>query len=411
MYEQVIRPYFYPEQIRQYLRLYAENLPTGQPAAYDVGHSSRYSIVRPRRFRFSYELWSGDGLPLNFNITMRHVFTGPSPSFYARARTELMRNSEHPMFEFIDGWDPLRRFGLQRDKRAPLQMPLPVHTVDSMAKFVWQKLPFHSVYSRRHAFSLIMTALEGRLTLEKLVERAKNGTLPKKWRPVTFELRKVDLAIDRLLDRERLSVPSARAKSRFQQAQNIRFCVPIYTKFCGTFVSVAHGRAELIEDLPAYFVAQKGKSWQVLFSDAREPKSEPVATGKGNPEECQARIIEVINQHLISALLNATDEPSLMLKISREHFYKVNLVPLQPSDCVKCYTDMLAYYTQKLHKVFASPEQYTDKEGDEVKTELEVMVYRVMQEAIDEFFPTPDKGLESNKQWRLPLNERGETKC
>ena len=99
------------------------------------------------------------------------------------------------------------------------------------------------------------------------------------------------------------------------------------------------------------------------------------------------------------------------MNLAHERFFKINLVPMTPTDRVKCYEDVLEHYMKKLHKVFVTPEKYTDKEGDEVKTELGVMVYRVMHEAFDEFFPTPDKGLESNKQRRLPLNERGETKC
>ncbi len=37
-----------------------------------------------------------------------------------------------------------------------------------------------------------------------------------------------------------------------------------------------------------------------------------------------------------------------------------------------------------------------DKEGDEVKTELEFKVYEIMREAFEVFFPTPDKSLQSN---------------
>ena len=336
---------------------------------------------------------------------MRHIYKGPSPGFYARAKAELMRTGKHPMFSFVDGWAPLRRFGLDRDTRAPLQMPLSVHTVDRMAKSVWKKLPFHSVYSRPHAFSLIMTALEGRLTLEKLVERAKSGTLPKKWKPVTFAFQSVELATDRLLDRRTLLEPSSRAKSRFYQPENIRFCVPLYTKLCGTFASVSDNNIDFFEDLPAYFVAQEGAGWELFLSDARKTEVETVAQGKGKPEDRQTKIIEAISNHLITALLNATEEQSLLLNLAREKFYKVTLVPLSAADCVQCYEDMLDCYLRQLQKVFDKPEKYTDKEGDEVKTELEVMVYRVMQEAFDEFFPTPDKGLESNKQWRLPVNE------
>lgn len=143
----------------------------------------------------------------------------------------------------------------------------------------------------------------------------------------------------------------------------------------------------------------------MFLSDARKTEVETVAQGKGKPEDRQTKIIEAISNHLITALLNATEEQSLLLNLAREKFYKVTLVPLSAADCVQCYEDMLDCYLRQLQKVFDKPEKYTDKEGDEVKTELEVMVYRVMHEAFDELFPTPDKGLESNKQECLTLNE------
>lgn len=232
-----------------------------------------------------------------------------------------------------------------------------------------------------------MTALEGRLTLEKLVERAANGTLPKKWKPVTFAFQEVELASDRLLDRKTLLVPSQRAKARFWNPIDICFCVPLYSRFCGTFASVTDNKVDFFEDLPAYFVAKEGKRWKLFLSDARKTDIEPVAQDNGNPEDCQTKIIDAINRHLVTALLNSTGEQSLLLNLAREKFYKVTLVPLSASDCVQCYEDMLACYLNQLQKVFDKPENYTDKEGDKVKTELEVMVYQVMREAFARFFP------------------------
>lgn len=381
------RSYFYPDQLRRLLYQHIENESIGYPTVHNITKPYWYSIVRPNRFRFVYELWSANYLPLNFYISMRHIYKGPSPGFYARAKAELMNTGRHPMFSLVDGWSPLRRFGMDRDTRAPLHTPLPVHTLDRMARLVWEKLPFHSVYSRSHAFTLIMTALEGRLTLEKLVERAANGTLPKKWKPVTFAFQEVELASDRLLDRKTLLVPSQRAKARFWNPIDICFCVPLYSRFCGTFASVTDNKVDFFEDLPAYFVAKEGKRWKLFLSDARKTDIEPVAQDNGNPEDCQTKIIDAINRHLVTALLNSTGEQSLLLNLAREKFYKVTLVPLSASDCVQCYEDMLACYLNQLQKVFDKPENYTDKEGDKVKTELEVMVYQVMREAFERFFP------------------------
>lgn len=200
------RTFFYPLQLRDFVREHGAALPIGVPIALDALRQERYCIVRPNRFRFYHELCGANGLPLNFFISMRHIFTGASPVFYASARAELMRMGEHPMFTLVDNWDPLQRFGLRLNNRPQLQMPLHVRTIARMAEFVWEKLPFHSVYSRRHAFSLVMTVLEGRLTLETLVERARNGSLPKKWKPMTFSFQNAELATDRLLNRTSLLV-------------------------------------------------------------------------------------------------------------------------------------------------------------------------------------------------------------
>ena len=318
MIEHKKRVIFYPMQLRDFVRDHGAELPIGIPVAYDTIKPERYCIVRPNRFRFYHELCGANGLPLNFFISMRHIFTGASPVFYASARAELMRMGEHPMFTLVDNWDPLQRFGLRRNNRPQLQMPLHVRTIARMAEFVWEKLPFHSVYSRRHAFSLVMTVLEGRLTLETLVERARNGSLPKKWKPMTFSFQNAELATDRLLNRTSLLVPSPRAKSRFLQNDDIQFCVPLYSKFCGSFACVASENTDLFEDLPAYFVVQTGKGWQLLLSDSRAPKPEAVAQGKGLAAKCQTKILAAITQHLISALLNETGQPSLLMNLAHE---------------------------------------------------------------------------------------------
>ena len=86
------------------------------------------------------------------------------------------------------------------------------------------------------------------------------------------------------------------------------------------------------------------------------------------------------------------------MNLAHERFFKINLVPMTPTDRVKCYEDVLEHYMKKLHKVFVTPEKYTDKDGDDVKTELEIKVYRVIKEAFETFFPAFGKGLQSTKK-------------
>lgn len=86
------------------------------------------------------------------------------------------------------------------------------------------------------------------------------------------------------------------------------------------------------------------------------------------------------------------------MNLAHVRFFKINLVPMTPTDRVKCYEDVFDHYMKKLHKVFVTPEKYTDKNGDDVKAELEVKVYRVIQEAFETFFPAFGKGLQSTKK-------------
>lgn len=146
MIEHKKRVIFYPMQLRDFVRDHGAELPIGIPVAYDTIKPERYCIVRPNRFRFYHELCGANGLPLNFFISMRHIFTGASPVFYASARAELMRMGEHPMFTLVDNWDPLQRFGLRRNNRPQLQMPLHVRTIARMAE--WDEGPFSGLVNK-----------------------------------------------------------------------------------------------------------------------------------------------------------------------------------------------------------------------------------------------------------------------
>ena len=126
MYEHQIRSSFYPNQICRYLRQHARNFPVGTLVTYADVRPDQYFIVRPQRFRCYWDLWSSSGVPLNFHITMRHVFTGTSPNLYARSKAELMCRGKHPMFTLVDEWYPWRRYGLGKNCRPPIYLPLPL---------------------------------------------------------------------------------------------------------------------------------------------------------------------------------------------------------------------------------------------------------------------------------------------
>lgn len=75
------RSYFYPDQLRRLLYQHIENESIGYPTVNNITKPYWYSIVRPNRFRFVYELWSANYLPLNFYISMRHIYKDPRPVF------------------------------------------------------------------------------------------------------------------------------------------------------------------------------------------------------------------------------------------------------------------------------------------------------------------------------------------
>lgn len=81
MYVHTPRSYFYPDQLRKFLSRHASDVPIGQVTAADLGKPYLYSIVRPNRFRFVYELWSASYLPLNFYISMRTFTRGLRRAF------------------------------------------------------------------------------------------------------------------------------------------------------------------------------------------------------------------------------------------------------------------------------------------------------------------------------------------
>ena len=56
MYVHTPRSYFYPDQLRKFLSRHASDVPIGQVTAADLGKPYLYSIIRPNRFRFVYEL-------------------------------------------------------------------------------------------------------------------------------------------------------------------------------------------------------------------------------------------------------------------------------------------------------------------------------------------------------------------
>lgn len=118
MIEHKKRVIFYPMQLRDFVRDHGAELPIGISVAYDTIKPERYCIVRPNRFRFYHELCGANGLPLNFFISMRHIFTGASPVFYASARAELMRMGEHPMFTlFLSSCQNQRRIPIDHRTR------------------------------------------------------------------------------------------------------------------------------------------------------------------------------------------------------------------------------------------------------------------------------------------------------
>ena len=92
------RTFFYPLQLRDFVREHGAALPIGVPIALDALRQERYCIVRPNRFRFYHELCGANGLPLNFFISMRHIINS---RFRIQKTVQSYKTTLVPRFLFL----------------------------------------------------------------------------------------------------------------------------------------------------------------------------------------------------------------------------------------------------------------------------------------------------------------------
>ena len=183
---------FYGSQIETYLRQHAADLEPGRPVPYGEIPASCF-FLSVNFYQYSYELCSADGSPLEFRIATTHVFKKDSPERYAEAKAKLLKNHRHPWFKLLNGICRMP----ETDRE--LFRDFSVKDVNRMACWVWERVADQDKSFRAYAFSVIMCLLEGRLAIESLVARARNGMLPERLKPASFVFNELKPNIKQLL--------------------------------------------------------------------------------------------------------------------------------------------------------------------------------------------------------------------
>lgn len=124
---------FYGSQIETYLRQHAADLEPGRPVPYGEIPASCF-FLSVNFYKYSYELCSADGSPLEFRIATTHVFKKDSPERYAEAKAKLLKNHRHPWFKLLNGICRMP----ETDRE--LFRDFSVKDVNRMACWVWERV-------------------------------------------------------------------------------------------------------------------------------------------------------------------------------------------------------------------------------------------------------------------------------
>lgn len=255
---------FYGSQIETYLRQHAADLEPGRHVPYGEIPASCF-FLSVNFYQHSYELCSADGSPLEFRISTTHVFKKDSPERYAEAKAKLLKNHRHPWFKLLNGICRMP----ETDRE--LFRDFSVKDVNRMACWVWERVAGQDKSFRAYAFSVIMTLLEGRLAIESLVARARNGMLPERLKPASFVFNELKPNIKQLLAESSLIKTTPVMRSRFKNPTGVTHCFPLFKQAVGTLACVAPHDPEVLKHRPAYFVLQTSNGWKLYFSDPIKP--------------------------------------------------------------------------------------------------------------------------------------------
>lgn len=258
-----------------------------------------------------------------------------------------------------------------------------------MACWVWERVACQDKSFRAYAFSVIMTLLEGRLAIESLVARTRNGMLPERLKPASFVFNELKPDIEQLLAESSLIKTTPVMRSRFKNPIGVTHCLPLFEKAVGTLACVAPHDPEVLKHRPAYFVLQTSNGWKLYFSDIRDDKPEFVAFGKGRIENFEKKICDKAKAHLLEILLHQTGKSFALQNLAQERFFDVRPVPTSDVSTLAVYEDMLAHYKESIAKLLIPP--HGRRIGDPKEKENFEKMYDVMREAFGHFFPSNEK--------------------
>lgn len=314
-------------------------------------------VLHHKRFEFFCDACDANGndWPIGFRLT--HVYLGNDPADYAKARLVMLKTGNHPLFLAIGNWTG--KLGNLTDVQFERyqMVRLPYRRLDTLTSIVWNGLTHRGIkgFERRFAFSLIMCVAECRLLLVWAIKNAEKGMLSKKWIPCRIILTDMPFDTDKTLGRTSLLKPSTHTLARFTDPADIKYCVPLYPKLTGRFLSIANHCIEFITDLPSYFVVEGGRGWKLYLSDAREYYAQYVGWGRGAPEKSQEQIMDRVAVHITNAVLCENKHPSLLSQICRQRFCSVRFQRMNQTEQIAFFKTLLNLFDKKVQGVFNDP--------------------------------------------------------
>ena len=361
-------------------------------------------VLKPVHFEFFCCIFDArcDDLPLGMRLT--HIYLRGEPHEYAEARLELLRCGSHPFFGVIEGSSGKAGHPAKSQMNRCKERSLPVRQIHAMALFVWDKLSFLKGFDKRLAFSLIMCVLECRLFIKWVSAAATSGTLPTKWMPHRFV--QTDLAFDAkcVFNRNSLKMPSQQVLNRFANPAGIVYCIPLYSRVAGRFLSVKQHGIEFLDGLPAYFVKQASNKWSLYLSDVRCSEAQYVYGESGQASKSQKKIMDKALEHATIALLDETEGPNILKKFISERFVSVSTERLGMSEQKDFFDVLLNLFDYKLQELFCNPQTFFLEAMNQNEREFVLRAIDVLIETLNAFsersFFTPGQNL-----GQLPLPE------
>ena len=225
------------------------------------------------------------------------------------------------------------------------KVQLDAHLLRKAASTAWKACGGLSLEYKTRAFHWIMSAVEIRELLCWCIEKAKNGTLPKRLRTHRVSLKETKVDLERLCSRvDVMPIPESMHMC-FSCSDNLKFThlIPLYDKFMGSIGSVdKYGYKRCIGyNTPAFFIASTAGSskpgWSLYFySNASCECLTFVKHGKGSIQDNTKRIIEAARQFVTERLLGEHDDAASR-QFTETKLYVANVEAASLKDNARAY--------------------------------------------------------------------------